>query len=254
MRNDVEHPRQLARAHIVGVNIGGGCVVAGASGGQRRDDQVLENAARVAGLKRAGDVAIQAGAQIGAAVVAEAVDGLAGAGVESGEESAVDVEQAPVGAVLALPIIEAAGSHGARVGMNPYLFAGGRVQSRDDGACLGTSPAAGLGGCASGLSDGRRGRRAGLKNIHYAVDHDGVEDKCAGPGGITPNHFQLFYVGFGDLLERGILRGIGAPQILGPGGIGPLVAGRNGDPANQQTRQEESPDVAPECLHENYAL
>ena len=128
MRDGVELPDQLAGADVVGVDVGGVGIVVGAARGQRDDDQVLEDAARVAGLQCAGSLAIQAGAQIGAAVVSKALDSLAGARVDGCEIACVDVQQTPVGAVLILPIVDSARANSTRVGVNPQLLAGSGVQ------------------------------------------------------------------------------------------------------------------------------
>src|SRR5208282_3766958 len=150
----------------------------------RHDDQIFENPSGVAGLKRAWNVAVQAGSQIGAAVVTEGIDDLAGAGIDGGQESSIDVEQTPVGAVFALPVVHTAGSHGSHVRMDPQFFAGGRVQGGDGGTGLRRSASPGL---RAGLATWRWG--AGFENVHNSVDHNRVENKCAGSSRITPNHF-----------------------------------------------------------------
>ena len=76
----------------------------------------------IAGLQSARSIAIEANAEIRPPVIAEAVDGLAGARVDRREISRVDIEQPPIRAILALPIIHTASSHSARVRMDPQFL------------------------------------------------------------------------------------------------------------------------------------
>src|SRR6185312_6921006 len=119
VRDRVELPDQLPCANVVRMDIGRVRVVAGASRGQWDNHQIFEDTAGVAGLERAGRVAVESYAEVAAPVAAEAFDRLAGTGVDSREIPAVDIEQAAVGAVGAFPVIGAARADRTRIGVGP---------------------------------------------------------------------------------------------------------------------------------------
>ena len=173
----MEDPRERARAHVVRMDIGGRGSIGHAARGQRHDDQVFEDPAGIVGLQRAhrADVAVQADAQIHAAVVAERRDRLTRACIDRREVSRIDVEKPPIRAVLARPVVHAARADEALVLMHPDLASRRRVE-RDD-------------------------RSVFREHVHDALDDDRVE-QVALAGRIGPRHLQTGHVALVDLSER----------------------------------------------------
>ena len=140
-------------------------------------------------------IAVQPFFQIDAPVLAERRDRLPRARIDGAQEMIAREQQPPVGAVLALPIIDpAVGDHfGVRVRRKrPDLFARRRVQ-RDDRVVLG-------------------------QNVHHAVHHERIEGVLVVVAGrIRPGDLQLAYVGSIDLGQRGVLRGVGCAPVVAPG-------------------------------------
>lgn len=68
------------------------------------------------------DIAIQADAYVDATVIAEALNRVARPRIDGRQIPRVQVEQTVIGAVFALPIIDASLRHCARVRMNPPFF------------------------------------------------------------------------------------------------------------------------------------
>ena len=93
------------------------------------------------------------------------------------------IQQPPVGAVLAFPVVDAAVGDDGRARlrrMRPDLGAGGRIQS-DDGIVAG-------------------------EDIHHAVCDQRIEEVfVVVAGGINPGDFEFAHIGAIDLRQRGIL-------------------------------------------------
>ena len=135
--------------HVIRLDVSGRRLVAGTLRRQRDDDQVLENAARIARLQRISCLAPQRHAQIHAPVRSERRNRLAGLRVDGGEVAGVEVQQPAIRPIGALPVIDPSGPDRPLVGMPPDLFSGGRIE-RDDGV-------------------------SGSLHVHDAVDDDWVE-------------------------------------------------------------------------------
>src|SRR5205823_4503921 len=127
-RDGVEGPERLAGDHVEGAQIAGRRAVALAGRGAQ-DDRILPDVPGRAGLHAADRlrIAAQAFAQVHAAVVAERVNGDAGLDVDLLQVAVGGEDQALIGAVLRLPVIESAISDVAFDGVRPALFAGGGV-------------------------------------------------------------------------------------------------------------------------------
>ncbi len=192
-RDGVEHPPHLSGAHVVRLHVGRVGLVAGTLRRQRHDDDVVEDAARVARLQRVADVAPQRRAQVDAAIVTKRGNGLAGAGVDGGDVAGVQIDQPAIRPVGAFPVVQAAGADASLVRMGPDLLAGGGVQGHD------------------GV--------AGALHVHHVVHHDRVEHDRAGDR-IGPGHLELRDVRLVDLGQRRELRRMGAAAICRPGGVG----------------------------------
>ena len=132
------------------------------------------------------------------AVVAERRNRLPGAGIDRAQQVIAGKQQPPVGAILALPVIDAAVGDDSDVGagrVGPDLLAGRGIQG-DDGVVL-------------------------RQHVQDAVDHDGLKEILVVVAGrIGPGDLQFGDVGAIDLLERGVLGGIGRAAVIAPSGIG----------------------------------
>src|SRR5690606_33793600 len=97
---------------------------------------VVEDAPGIARRERA-DIADVAAlcreriAKVDATVRAEALDRLTGLGVQRREKPGIEINEPAVGAVLALPIVDASRADRAFVRMGPALLAGCGIE-RDD--------------------------------------------------------------------------------------------------------------------------
>ena len=93
-------------------------------------DQVLENPSRRAGLNASDGrgIAAQSFAQIDHAVLAEVVDGLACRGVDRLQVVVHREDQPAVFAVLALPVVHAAGGHRLHALADPDFLSGLRIE------------------------------------------------------------------------------------------------------------------------------
>ena len=131
MRNRVEGPGHLSGEHVIGTDIAGRREE-GFTGRRSQNDQILEDAPGRVGLYAAdgGRIAAQPLTQINEAVLAKRQNGFAGAGVDL-LDVVVDLEDQPaIGAVLAFPVVDAAGRDPSQVCMNPDLLAGAGWASR----------------------------------------------------------------------------------------------------------------------------
>ena len=131
-------------------------------------------------------------AQIHSAVLAERRNRFASLGVDGRQVSGVQIQQPAILAVPALPVVEPPRADRALVRMAPQLLSRRRIE-RDD-------------------------RVAGAL-YHHVVDDDRVERDIPGHR-MRPGDLELRNVGFIDLVERRILRRVGASLIGGPGRVG----------------------------------
>ena len=161
-------------------------------------------------------VAIQPDADVDASVVAERGDGVAGPRVDGPQRSRVQVEEPAIRSIGALPIVDAAIGDGALVPARPFLLPRHRVERHD--------------------------RVVARQHVHRPIDDDRIEAVAPGIGGrIGPRHFQPGDVRPVDLIERRVLRRVGAAEVLRPGFERPghparLAAEEHGDAAGQQQR------------------
>src|SRR6186713_2903058 len=181
----MEHPLQRTRANVVRVDVTGVRVVAGRLCGKADDDEVFEDAPRIACLQWSQPLhrsarGCQPGAEIDLAVLAETWHRLTGAGVDGRQESTRDVEQAPVAPIRTAPVVEAARTDSAWMGPTPHFGATGGVE------------------CHERI-------RAG-QHVHEAVGHQRIEEKRASTGWKGPRYLQPRDVGRCDLIERRELR------------------------------------------------
>src|ERR1700683_1863187 len=58
-RDHMERPHELSGDNMVGMNVGGRRIVSGVAGRQRCNDQVFEDAAGIAGLKRTTRISVE---------------------------------------------------------------------------------------------------------------------------------------------------------------------------------------------------
>ena len=181
----VEGPHEFACAGVVGAEVAGGRFVFFAGGGTE-DEEVFEDAAGVAGLDAAHGVGVatEADAEVDFAVITEAHDGFAGAGVEGLQHVAGGEEDAAVGCIFGLPVGDAAvgdGGFGIAEVVGPEEFAGGSVEGGD------------------GVVE--------ADDVHAPVNDGGVEAvaEAVVAGGVKPGLAELADVGFVDLFEGGVL-------------------------------------------------
>ena len=163
------------------MNVGRRRRVAAAARRQRHDDQILENSARIARLESANfaDVDVEPDTDIDFAVVAERRDRIARARVDRRQHALIEVEQSPVGAVLALPVIHPARADLALVLVPPELLARLGIES-DDRTLL-------------------------REHVHDVADDQRIE--LIGLAGLVgPCNPELRDVALVDLVERGVLR------------------------------------------------
>src|SRR5262249_47801111 len=129
--------------------------------------------------------------------------------------SAVHVEEPTILAIRALPVVHAAIADGALTFVNPDFLAGRRVE-RDD-------------------------REALAERVHHAVDDDRVEpERPLIAGRVGPRDLELGDVLLADLIERRVLRRIGAAQVFTPGvelRLALLLCAEPPDADNGQRRQ-----------------
>ena len=222
LRDGVERPGDRAGADVVGAHVARRRRARALADARALDQQVLvDRAGRVGDdVERLRPVA-EAGAQIDAALAAEALDRPAGRRVEREQGEAGADQDARVAAAFALPVDDAAvdaepalvGARGERI-EHPLLLAGGGVQREH-------------------LELRRRG-------VEHAADHDRValDLRAAGPGVagvVRPRHLQRGDVRRRDLIERGGLRVRGVGAVRGPvdgagdGGRRRRLAGQAGD-------------------------
>ena len=199
----MEDPLQRAGAHVVGVDVGRRRGVAGAAGRQRHDDEVLEDPARVVGLQRADrrDVAVEADAQVDAAIGAEARIVSPVFASIAVRMPGVDVEQPLLAAVGAAPVVHAA---------------------RADGAFVGVRPA------ARGPSRRRARRSSGPSRARTSCRRRQRIEEVVLVGRIRPRDFELADVALVDLRERRVLRRVGAAEVLVPAFEVELAGGSRG--------------------------
>ncbi len=167
--------------------------------------------------------AARAVAQVDAPFVAEGLDDAAGARVDRGQEPRVQIEQAAIAPVGALPEVDAARRDGPFVRPRPQLAARSSVE-RDD------------------LVVAR-------EHVHDVVDDDGIEHEAALADREAPRDFELRDVRLVDLVERGVLGRVAAAAVGAPRGVGLLRPGatdRNGcGGADEEPTNRPRPQIAP---------
>src|ERR1017187_3084402 len=216
MRNGVKRPDHLSTPHVEGANVPRRRSVALI---RRRSQyqQVFKYPPRRGGLhqrKRPG-VASQPRFQIDAAALAKRQYRLAGPRIDRPQEVVAGKQQAAVGAVLALPVVDPPVGDNPRVRtgrIRPHFLACPGVQ-RDDGVAL-------------------------SQHIHPLVDDDRIEGVLrAIPRRVNPGTLQSVHVRALNLPESGVLRGIGASRIVPPRqvlpGRGFLTGGGTGPEAGK---------------------
>ena len=130
MRNRTEAPDFLAGDDVVGADVAWRRHVVLASRGAE-NDEVLEDLSRVLDCTRPtvdGSRPAKPFFQVDRALVAERDDRLAGDGIDRFEELVALIEQPPVLAILALPVVDAAGRHALQPLVDPDLLARRRVE------------------------------------------------------------------------------------------------------------------------------
>ena len=138
------------------------------------------------------EIAIETHADVDASLIAERRDRGAGPRIDRRQRSGVQIQQPAIGPIAALPVVDAAIADRALVGVRPLLLPGQRVERHD--------------------------RVVLRQHEHRAVDDDRVEAIAPGVGGrIAPRDVQARHRRLVDLVERGILRRVGAAEILRPG-------------------------------------
>src|SRR5688500_11875706 len=153
VRSDMEDPGELSGPHVIGVDVGGRPAVVRPTG-QRDDEEVLEDPARVAGPDGTGRLPLHRFADIDAAAGAEGSDGLTIPRVHRDDVAALQVDEPAVGSIGTLPVVHPARARGRGAFFAPDLLAGRRID---------------------------RGERAAPdRRVHHAVDDDGIEDAVAG--------------------------------------------------------------------------
>src|SRR5688572_21053742 len=174
VRNDMEDPRELSGPHVVGMDVRGRAAVV-RSTGQRDDEEVLEDATGITGPHRTCRLPIHRVAEIDTTVVAEGRDDLTVLRIHRDDLAALQVDEAAVGSIGALPVVHPARARRRHAFLAPDLLAGRGID---------------------------RGERAGPNgSVHHAVDDDGVEDAVAGDRK-TPRHVELRDVLRVDLIQR----------------------------------------------------
>ena len=170
-RDRPERPDVGAGADVEGADVAGGRRVL-AVGGRAEDDQVLEDLAGQPALLLDGlRIAVEPFPQIHHAVLAEAGNGLAGAGVEGPQHVQRAEQQPAILAVGALPVVHAAHREALDLGRRPALRAGRRVEGDQ--------------------------RAAAGPRVDHVADDERIEVGVA--VGIRPGDLQLRDVALGDL-------------------------------------------------------
>ena len=78
------------------------------------------------------------------------------------------------------------------------------------------------------------------QHVHYIVDNDGIEEISAVIArGISPGDLQLIHVGFVDLGQRDVVRGVETAAIIHPG----LMVLLGGGESRQQRADQHRPSV-----------
>ena len=194
----MERPDQPARQHVERADVSGRRVVSFARG-RAEDEQVAEHLPRRSRLRAAGRQrrAPEPLTQIHEAVDAKARNRFSCSCVELLQVTARREDDAAIGAVRALPVIEPAIGRRAFGRRGPDFPAGRRVE---------------------------REHRAVLPDhIHHVVDDERAEGEAPRRPrrGMEPLQLELMHVGFIDLPERGILRPLDAAARLAPGRVQP---------------------------------
>ena len=190
-RNRVERPHELAAEHVVRADVPRRRPVAFADV-RSDDDEIFEDASGA--VVRTAVAARGADAHVDEAFGAERQDLLAVARIHFADAVVRREDEAPVRAILALPVREPALGRAQR--RHPQLLAGRRVERDEDAA--------------------------DARHVHHVVDDERVEDEPVGFAGhrIKPRAFELFDVALVDLRERGVLHRVRRPAVLIPLGVG----------------------------------
>ena len=157
----------------------------------RRHDQVFEDAAR--GLAGPAKPSRLAGPHVDEPALAKGPDERAAGRVDRTETAAGVEQQPPIGPIGALPVGETA--LGRLLGRGPSRRPGLGVE-RDDDALR-------------------------ARDVHHAVDNDGIEGQPHGLAGdwIEPGSLEPAHVGPVDFGERGILHRVGGAAVVAPGRV-----------------------------------
>jgi hypothetical protein len=132
-----------------GLDVGRIRLVRGARRGKRDDEEVFEDAARIAGLQRARRRfgTIQRLAKINLTAIAKRRDRLTRLGVDLRHHPVIEVDEPSIAAVGALPVVDAARADRALVLVYPQFLARRGIE-RDDGvplACTYITPSTTIG-------------------------------------------------------------------------------------------------------------
>ena len=223
-RNRVEHPCQLARAHVKRAQIARRRQITFA-GKASENDQIFENPAGSSGGQR-NRRAVDPDLQIQLAVIREGIHGLSRQRVDGVQVPARGDEDAAVFAVFALPVVRAAlpgdSAPAAAAGaerMHPQLFAGRRVESNQ--------------------------RPALRRDVRDVIDHQRAEHRSPVWRRVGPCHFDLVHIRSVDLLQRRIVRAVGTAEVLLPARGGFL---REYGPSRKTTEHQRCKNL---CFHDS---
>ena len=174
LRHGVELPHALAGDDVIGADVAWRRHP-GFAGGRTHDHQVLPDLSRRPRLHAAVGAfgASQPFTQIDDPVVAEAQDGLAGAGINRLHVSIDREQQSTIFSVGALPVVDAAGDDPGQSLVNPHLLPGRGIEGYQ--------------------------RIVPSQDVHHVVDDDGIE--AGGAVRVEPRHFELADVRLLDLIE-----------------------------------------------------